>query len=87
MKQIQTMLITEKDLKKQLLEALEEFEQRKREQAPEKVFTVNQVARLLGMAHATVKKKVLRGIIRSTPDGLIPASALDEYLQKGKGER
>ncbi len=47
---------------------------------PEKLYTINQVAKKLGLAHSTIKKKVTAGIIKTTVDGHIPESAINEYL-------
>jgi hypothetical protein len=47
-----------------------------------KVYTINQVARKLGKAHATVKKMVERGYLKTTKDGLIPETAIEEYLDQ-----
>lgn len=48
----------------------------------EKLFTVNQVRKRLGKAHATIKKLIRLGYIKTTKDGLISEAALNEYLQR-----
>ncbi len=45
------------------------------------VFTINAVAKRLGMAHNTVKKLCRNGIIKTTKCGRIPEDALSEYLE------
>ncbi len=47
-----------------------------------KLYTVNKVAKMFGVAHLTVKRLVESGIIRSTIDGKITEAALNEYLQR-----
>ena len=48
----------------------------------DKLYTVNEVRKRLGKAHATIKKLVVKGFIKTTKDGLITEAALNEYLQK-----
>ncbi|HNW99283.1 MAG TPA: hypothetical protein PKK00_12810 [Bacteroidales bacterium] len=45
------------------------------------LFTINQVAKRLGKAHASIKKLVQAGIIKTTKDGLITEQAINDYLQ------
>lgn len=80
------IILTEDELKETVSSsiklALSEFEKIKKREEPEKVFTINQVAKKLGMSHSTVKKRIQEGIIKSSKDGRIPQSSLTEYLQK-----
>lgn len=48
----------------------------------EKLYYINQVAKLLGKSHTTIKKACLAGFIRTTANGLIPESAIEEYLNR-----
>ena len=48
----------------------------------DKLYTINEVRKRLGKAHATIKKLVDKGFIRATKDGQISEAALNEYLQK-----
>lgn len=70
--------------KEELAEVLEgvilKVEKQKKKEAGEKVFYIHQVAKMLGKAHVTIRKAVKNGIIRTTKDGLIPESAIEEYL-------
>lgn len=52
----------------------------KRKNEVEKLYTVNTVAKRLGMAHRTVKSMVLQGAIKTTKTGLISELAVQEYL-------
>jgi hypothetical protein len=49
---------------------------------PEKVYSINAVSKMIGKAHATVKKLVKAGYLKTTADGLILESSISEYLQK-----
>ena len=60
---------------------LEEFDKEKESRKPPILLTINQVAKMFGKAHGTIKRLVNEGVIRSTVDGLIPEDAINEYLQ------
>ncbi len=47
----------------------------------ERLFTINQVAKRLGMSHSTVKKLVTSGQIKSTSNNRITEKAIDDFLQ------
>ena len=74
------ILTTKQELTKALKNVLIEYDNEKAAKQPEKVYTINHVAKLLGKAHATIKKLVDNKIIRSTKDGLITESAINDYL-------
>lgn len=76
------ILTTKSELKSLLIQVLIEYDKEKALSIPEKVFTINHVAKMLGKAHATIKKLVNKGIIKSTKDGLIPESAINDYLNQ-----
>lgn len=46
----------------------------------EKLYYIAQVAKMLGKSHKTVTLMVKSGVIRSTANGLIPESAIEEFL-------
>ena len=60
---------------------LSEFERKRKASEPEKTYTINQVAKKLGMSHATVKKRIDEELIKIAKDGRIPGSSIKEYLQ------
>lgn len=62
-------------------EIRQQFLDQRRETGHEKLFYVAQVAARLGKAHKTVKNMVLSGVIRSTKNGLIPESAIEDFLK------
>lgn len=74
------ILTTKQELEQTIRSVLIEFDKEKSISIPKKVYTINQVAKMLGKAHATIKKLVDKGYIKSTKDGLIPESAINEYL-------
>lgn len=77
------ILITEpSELKSLIKSALIEFDNEKNMDKGETLWTVNQIAKRLGKAHATIKKLVKAGYIKTTKDGLISEAALNEYLGK-----
>lgn len=77
------ILITEPTELKSLIKlALLEYDQEKNRDKGETLWTINQVAKRLGKAHATIKKLVRTGYIKTTKDGLISEAAINEYLQK-----
>lgn len=74
------ILTTKQELAQTIKSVLVEFDKEKAAKLPEKVYTINQIAKQLGKAHATIKKLVENGYIKATKDGLIPESAINEYL-------
>ncbi|MBC8489301.1 MAG: helix-turn-helix domain-containing protein [Bacteroidetes bacterium] len=75
------IIVTQKENIKEILKAaMIEIEKEKEDNRPDKLYTINQVAKRLGRAHETISKLVKRGVIRSTKDGLITESAINDYL-------
>lgn len=66
-------------LKDLMLQALKEYSVPKTNPGV-KTYTVNQVAKLLGMSHHYVKKLIESGVMRSTKSGRITETAVEEYL-------
>lgn len=80
MLQSAVIITQEKDIKEILKEAIYEIEKEKAVNTPDKLYTINQVAKRLGRAHDTINKLAKSGVIRTTKDGLITESAISEYL-------
>lgn len=78
----QVYLAQQDELKEALKMALKEFDEEKLKNSPEKVYSINAVSKMIGKAHATVKKLVKAGYLKTTADGLILESSINEYLQK-----
>jgi hypothetical protein len=57
-------------------------EEQKKQAEGEKLYTINQVRKRLGKAHATIKKLIRLGYLKTTKDGLIPEASINEYLQR-----
>ncbi len=69
-------------LRNELISILEDFENKKRASQESKVYTINRVAKQLGLAHATVSKYVKSGLIKSTKSGLITEEAINDFLNR-----
>jgi IS30 family transposase len=77
-----TIIITNPDeLQSIVKNALLEYDRDRIKETSVKLFTINQVAKKLGKAHATIKKLARSGLIKSTKDGLITEQAINDYLQ------
>lgn len=75
------VIIDQDELKSIIKKTLIEYDAEKSKDKGERLWTINQVAKRLGKAHATIKKLVANGLIRTTKDGLIPESSLEDYLK------
>ena len=61
--------------------ALKEYEkERANKKSETKLFTINKVAKILGVSHTTVKNLVLNETIKTTPDNKITEKELNKYL-------
>ncbi len=74
------VLTTEERLRILFKDVLDEHE-KKQQSCAVRLFTINQVAKMTHRSHATIKKKVMEGAIKSTADGLITEQALNDYLK------
>jgi hypothetical protein len=81
---MQNLILADRnDLKAALKDALQEHQKElEKRTEDDRLYTINSVARKLGKAHATVKKLVTNGLLKTTKDGLIPLSSINEYLGK-----
>lgn len=77
-------LLTENEARKMfqnaVVEGLTLYEKEKARGNSEKLFSINQVSKRLGMAHATIRKLVNSGIIKATRDNKISEKSINEYL-------
>ncbi len=76
------IIMSKEEFTKELFHALKKFDEEKEKKRPPKLFTINQVAKMFGKAHGTVKRMVSNGVIRATANGLIPDDAIEEYLNR-----
>jgi len=80
------ILITESELKETMKNAvklaLQEFHSEKASEGPDKLYTINQVRKKLGMSWSTINKLVENGKIIATDTKRIPESAIREFLRK-----
>ena len=79
---MEIIITTPEKLKALIKEVLTELEEEKKKKEIPKLYSVNAVAKKLGKAHATIKKHVEQGVIRTTVSGEIPEDAINEYLDR-----
>jgi excisionase family DNA binding protein len=77
-----TILGEPSEIKNLIKEALSEHRVTQVEADTIKLYSINEVAKKLGMAHRTIKRLVIGGAIKATKDGRITQEALNEYLGK-----
>ncbi len=80
------VVIPVSELKNLLIDVHTEIENRKENQKKykeerETLYTINEVAKRLRRAHATIKRLTAQGVLRTTPDGLISEKAINDYLK------
>ena len=69
------------DLKKEFTEMKEEMIAFLHEKQEIRLYTINQVAKKLGMSHSTVKKLVQSGAIASTRNDRITEDSINDFLK------
>ena len=74
------ILTTKEELHQEIKSVFLEIEKEKKASLPPKVYSINQVAKRLGLAHATVKKLVMNEVIKTTKSGLITENEVNNYL-------
>lgn len=75
------IITTKEDLSEVIRTALKDFEKEKESKQDIRLYSINQVAKMLHLAHKTIKNAAEKGLIHTTVDGRIPAYAVEEYLQ------
>ena len=77
----QIIVTTPEAIKEIILEALQENDRtRANKKSETKLFTINKVAKILGVSHSTVKNLVGNETIKTTPDNKITEKELNKYL-------
>ncbi len=77
------ILVSPTTIKAIILKALDEHDTLKKEKKSEnKLFSINRVAKILGVSHATVKKLVANETLKTTPDNKITEKEINRYLSK-----
>ena len=69
------------EIKAAVAEEIKKQFQTQKQQTGEQLFYIAQVAKKLNRSHATIKKLVASGVIRSTKNGMISESAIEEFLK------
>ena len=70
-----------REIRQAIADEFEKIKQEARHQQGEQLFYIAQVAKRLRKSHKTIKNLVLSGVIRSTKNGMIPESAVEEFLK------
>ena len=70
-----------REMRAGIADEFKKMQQEARQQQGEQLFYVAQVAKRLRKSHKTIKNLVLSGVIRSTKNGMIPESAVEEFLK------
>jgi hypothetical protein len=79
----QLILANMDDIKKALREVILELKsEEKALQTGDTLYSINQVRKRLGKAHKTISNLVKKGLLKTTIDGLISETAINEYLKK-----
>ncbi len=83
MSKVEVITLTPDQLQKSIVEALRQYDEEKQaRQELTGTYSINQAAKVLRVAHATLKKLIENGQIKSTSDNRrIPIQALNNYLQ------
>ncbi len=74
------VLTTKSELADTIHQVLDQREAARKEKENMQSLTIYQVAKKLGRAHATVKKFVAQGLLKTTRDGRIPERELERFL-------
>ena len=76
------IIVTTPEAIKQIVKiAFKEYEKERTDKKSEtRLFTINKVAKILGVSHSTVKNLVLNETIKTTPDNKITEKELNKYL-------
>jgi hypothetical protein len=75
------VITTEEKLISVFRKALKQHDMEKAKKLPMKVFSINAMAKITGQSHATIKKLVQCGIIKTTKDGKITEQEINNYLK------
>ena len=77
----QIIVTTPETIKQIIIKALKEYDTNKAEQRSETtLLSINKVAKILGVSHATVKNLVENQTLKTTPDNKITLKELNKYL-------
>jgi len=74
------LVISKNELANTLNLVLDAREKQRAKKAEMTSFSINQVAKRLGRAHATIKKYIDQGLLKTTKDGRIPESEIEKLL-------
>lgn len=78
---MELIVLSADDLKKEFNEMKREMIAHLDEKKELHLFTINQVAKKLGMSHSTVKKLVRSGALKATRNDRITEDAINDFLK------
>ncbi|NOZ36018.1 MAG: helix-turn-helix domain-containing protein [Chlorobi bacterium] len=79
----QIIVTTPEAIKDIIIKALQEHDKSRASKKSEtKLFTINKVAKILGVSHSTVKKLVENETLKTTIDNKITEKELNRYLSQ-----
>lgn len=77
----QIIVTTPETIEDILFKALQKYDKERANKESEKtLFSINKVAKILGVSHATVKNLVENETLNTTPDNKITEKELNKYL-------
>ena len=81
MEKIIQIITTREELKELISECLTEHQKKIDSERPSKLYTINHIAKMLGVSHSTIKKKIKQGLIKTTADNKILETEVNNYLK------
>ncbi len=77
---MELILTTPEDLAKAVKKSLVEHDEDKKKNEIPKLYSINQVAKMLGKSYNTIKKYIDQGLLKTTVNGLITEHSINEFL-------
>jgi len=84
---MELIVTTKEELKSTLKSVLQEYEKEKDDKKNVKLLSINQVAKILGRSHATIKKAAMQGLLHTSIDGRVPMWSVEEFLRQEKNDK
>lgn len=78
------IILTEEHIKTLLKEVFRELRSEEKKEGGVKLYSINQVRKILGRSHKTVTKLVRMGILEATVDNRISEEAIENYLRRNE---
>jgi len=79
---MELIITTEQELRKIIYSSVElAVKEQFNKTSENKIYSINQVAKMLNKKHETIKRLILTGVIKGTADGKISQQNLNEYMK------